>query len=510
MYVHNQMTAKHALELSPTHIRHNKSYSYTLRKTASRGSSHYANHGIFHLLAHRNQRSIVKISYSKNTKTRSWAAHGEYLQREHAQVKGEKGLGFSESNDAVDLRSTLRKWQQADDEHVFRLIISPENGHLLDLKQHAKDMMKIVQKDFKTKLEWLAIDHHNTDHPHLHVLIRGVDDRGKTLVIDKDYLTHGFRHHSESLATQILGLRLNRDIIQARERQIEREYVTELDRSIIRKSKDCVISYHIPVSDNILSREQRLLEIRRLQFLEKIGLAEKIDSKAWRLSNNLEVVLHEKQLANDIIKSHARHDIQSLSHEVPAPTEIQEHKPLTGKVVGMGLENELKDQRYLLLEGIDGKVHYLQATNSIIKARDNFEFKNDDVITIEKNSFVNEHRKKVEYTKIYNHESLDKLQNTPDSRLNRDVIEFVKTYSIPPPQQHPKESFAHEYGGLMLKRFHELEKAAIFIKEKEIYYLADDWENKLSLLEKQRQISNEKNLENRIIQSTLTKLDRQR
>jgi type IV secretory pathway VirD2 relaxase len=490
MFINGQKTFHHQIDLLPTHIRYAKSKHriFKPRTGGSRGSSYFAGHGIFSLLAHRNQQCVVKISYAKNTKTRSWAAHGEYLQREHAQTVGEKGLGFNSQSEAVDLKLTLRQWQKENDEHVFKLIVSPENGHQLDLKQHAKELMQQVQKDLKTKLEWAAIDHHNTDHPHIHILVRGIDEQGKTLIIEREYLSQGFRRQSEELATRVLGLRLNRDVVQARARQVEREYMTEIDRSILRKSENFIVNYHTPVSDSLLSREQRLLEIRRLKFLETLGLAEKISAKAWKISKELESSLHRRQLSNDIIKSRARHNINSLTHEIPVPTQVHERKPLTGKVVGMGLENELKDQRYLLLEGIDGKIHYIQATNSIIKSRDNFEFNNNDIVTLQKTKFVNIEGKTVEHVKVQNHFSIEELNRAPESRLDRDVIAFVKAHGVSPKNHFPEKSFAHEYANSMINRFQELEREQIIVIEKELCRLAPDWEKKLSKITYQRQL----------------------
>jgi type IV secretory pathway VirD2 relaxase len=492
MFHHNPKSIRHALDLAPTHIRYRQKFKIGTSKLSGcirRGNTYFGSPGIYSLLAHRNQRCIVKISYTQNTKTRSWAAHGAYLQREHAQELGEKGAGFNHESNSIDIRTTLRQWQKDDDSHMFKLIVSLENGHKLDLKQHAKDLMVIVQNDFKTRLEWVAIDHHNTDHPHLHILIRGIDDRGKTLIIERDYLSHGFRHHSEDLVTRVLGLRLNRDIVHIRTLQIEREYVTELDRSILRKAENSIVNYHTSVSDNLFSQQQRLLEIKRLIFLEKHGLAEKINTKAWKLDNNLELILQQRQLSNDIIKSRANHNINTLTYEMPVPTQVHERKPLTGKVVGMGLENELKDQRYLLLEGIDGKVHYLEATNSIVKARNNFELSNNNVITLEKIKFVNEQGRTIEYLTIQNHHSLDELQRAPHSRLDRDVIEFVKTHGTRLSHNFPEQSFAHEYANSMVRRFNELEREKIFTHENNHYSLAPDWEKKLENISRQRQLN---------------------
>jgi type IV secretory pathway VirD2 relaxase len=42
-----------------------------------------------------------------------------------------------------------------------------------------------------TRLDWVAVDHWNTDNPHVHVLIRGRADDGKDLVISRAYISRG-------------------------------------------------------------------------------------------------------------------------------------------------------------------------------------------------------------------------------------------------------------------------------------------------------------------------------
>lgn len=469
------------IKLRPGHIRSDRVKRIMPRKRRISSNRMAPLSGIIYFLpTHRNQRCIVKSSYTKNTKNRSWAAHGEYLQREHAQNSNEKGLGFNSQSNSIDIKTTLRQWQKENDEHLFKFIISPENGHKMNLKYHAIDLIKRMEKDLKTKLEWVAIDHYNTDHPHIHLLIRGKDQQGNTLTIERDYISRGIRHRSEELATRTLGLRLNQDIVQARKHQVTREYLTQIDRSLRHKAVNSIVSYNTPIPDNLSGRELRLLEIERLKFLTDNGLAKKVGNKSWKLSDNLEKSLLERQLSNDIIKSQARHNKRSLTYEIPTPTQIQENKPLTGKVVGMGLEEELHDRRYLLLEGTDGKVHYIHATNSIVKARDNFEFSNGNVITLEKKKFVNEHKKTIEHIKIHNHISLENIERTPISRIDKDVIEFVKTNGTRPYSHSQNESFAYEYTNLMAKRFDEFKQKNIIQQINENYYLASDWQIKLS------------------------------
>src|SRR5579885_2278487 len=112
------------------------------------------------------QRRAVKVSYSRNTKSVSWAAHGRYLAREGAQQKGAKGLGFDAGRDDINLTQTAKMWQESGDLLMFRIIVSPENGTEIDLRDHARTLMAQMECDLGTRLEWAAIDHHNTDNPH--------------------------------------------------------------------------------------------------------------------------------------------------------------------------------------------------------------------------------------------------------------------------------------------------------------------------------------------------------
>ena len=63
--------------------------------------------------------------------------------------------------------------------HMFNIIISPEDGEKLDLKDFTRDFINTVEKDLSTKLDWVAGNHYDTNDPHVHVLIKGVDESGK-------------------------------------------------------------------------------------------------------------------------------------------------------------------------------------------------------------------------------------------------------------------------------------------------------------------------------------------
>ena len=110
------------------------------------------------------QRSTVKASYSRNGRSASWGAHGTYLAREGAQRAGGKGRGFSAEQEGIDLPATLRNWQRAGDERLWKFIVSPEHAERLDLKAHARALVSHMERDLGTRLEWVAIDHYNTDN----------------------------------------------------------------------------------------------------------------------------------------------------------------------------------------------------------------------------------------------------------------------------------------------------------------------------------------------------------
>src|SRR5207237_4582582 len=180
------------------------------------------------------QRSTVKASYSRNGRSASWAAHGTYLAREGAQREGGKGRGFSTEREGIDLTATLRGWQRAGDARLWKFIVSPEHADRLDLKAHARALVSNMERDLGTRLEWVAIDHYNTDNPHVHLLVRGRDARGQALQIHPDYLKQGIRRRSQDLATQVLGYRSERDVVNSRGRTAERIQFTDLDRALIR------------------------------------------------------------------------------------------------------------------------------------------------------------------------------------------------------------------------------------------------------------------------------------
>ena len=51
------------------------------------------------------------------------------------------------------------------------------------MRRYTRRLMGRLEQDLGTRLEWIAVDHWDTDDPHTHIVIRGRDESGRDLVI---------------------------------------------------------------------------------------------------------------------------------------------------------------------------------------------------------------------------------------------------------------------------------------------------------------------------------------
>lgn len=117
------------------------------------------------------QRCAIRVTYSPNQVRGQWAAHGRYIARESANSDG---VGFTAERDRMAIAAALGDWQKAGDLRMFKMIVSPEFGERLDLKRHTRELMTRIAQELNTELEWVAVAHFNTGHPHVHVALRGL------------------------------------------------------------------------------------------------------------------------------------------------------------------------------------------------------------------------------------------------------------------------------------------------------------------------------------------------
>ncbi len=286
-------------------------------------------------------------------------AHVRYLQREGVGSDREPGEAYGRDADSADTQAFAQGC--VDDRHQFRLIVSPEEGaELEDLKDFTRSLMQQMESDLQTRLDWVAVDHWDTGHPHTHVLIRGKDQEGSDLLIDREYLTRGLRMRASELATERLGPRTQMEIDADWNRQVKAERWTGIDNLLDRHSVDGLLRAS-ELAD--LDAATRARCVGRLQTLARMGLADELDDDQWRLAPGRRVNLQEMGERGDIIRTLQRAHGRSAHYQILDPADLSHS--LVGRVAGKGLHEEMADRGYLLIEALDGHTHYVPLAASV-------------------------------------------------------------------------------------------------------------------------------------------------
>lgn len=306
------------------------------------------------LASYRARRVVVKtrLSTLRGKGLGAARAHLHYIQRDGVTREGAPGELYGPTSDRMDGKDFLERCK--DDRHQFRFIVSAEDGDRFeDLKPVIRRLMEQVSEDLGTKLDWVAVDHFNTGHPHTHIVLRGMDDQGHDLVIAREYISHGLRERAAEIVSLELGPRAEHEIEGRLRREVEQERLTSLDRRLIgRMDEERVVS---PSAADPLFHA---LEAGRLQTLRRMELADDLGGGRWRLGEDVKATLTAMAERGDIIRqlqrevSRAR--LERREHAVLSPA----GGPLVGRLVSRGLADEHRDRHFLVIDGIDGKAHY--------------------------------------------------------------------------------------------------------------------------------------------------------
>jgi type IV secretory pathway VirD2 relaxase len=282
-------------------------------------------------------------------------AHLRYIQRDGVTREGEPGQLYNALEVEVDGKAFL---ERADgDRHQFRFIVAPEDGiEYEDLKPLTRRLMTQMEEDLGTRLDWVAVDHFNTGHPHTHIMLRGRDDKGHDLIIARDYITTGMRERAAELISLDLGPRTDREIENRLRNEVEQERLTSIDRRLMREMDENGI-----VSAIDRNAFQQTLRAGRLKKLARLGLAEELRPGGWQLEEGLEDTLRRMGERGDIIKTLHREMAGRDIARSPADYVIHDptEKPVIGRVMARGLSDEINDRHYLIVDGVDGRAHYI-------------------------------------------------------------------------------------------------------------------------------------------------------
>ena len=328
------------------------------RKGARLGRGHVASKFAGQSLTARARRVLVKsrLVVFNGRGRQSTADHEDYVEREGVDRDGGRGQLYGASTDHADGDAFAERC--AEDRHQFRFIVSPEDATQIDdLKTYTRELMAQMERDLGTRLDWVAVNHWDTDNPHTHILLRGKDQNGRDLVIARDYLSHGMRLRAAEIATQWLGPRTELEIRESLTREVQQERWTSLDRNIQQRLRDGIADLRQQPRDT-QDRFRHTLLVGRLDRLVEMGLAGKVEPGVWTVAPQAEATLRAMGERGDIIRTmqHA-FSARDRDHVIFDPTRPDSR--VTGRVATKGLVDELHERGYLIIDGVDGRAHYV-------------------------------------------------------------------------------------------------------------------------------------------------------
>lgn len=228
-------------------------------------------------------------------------------------------------------------------------------------KGFTRELMTRMEKDLGTHLDWRAVEHWNTDNPHVHIIVRGVAEDGQNLVISRDYIREGMRAQAREIVTQELGPRSDLEIRQSLERQVEAERWTEIDRDLSRTMQRNGLIDMAP-EPGVRPDGDHVLRMGRLRRLERLSLASEIAPGQWTLADNAQAALRELGERDDIIKRmHKAMSDRGIDRGAGSYVlDADPAQPVVGRLVDRGLHDELTGKAYAIVDGIDGRTHHVQ------------------------------------------------------------------------------------------------------------------------------------------------------
>jgi type IV secretory pathway VirD2 relaxase len=292
-------------------------------------------------------------------------AHLRYLERDGVTKDGAKGQVYSAEHDVEDGCAFLERGRN--DRHQFRFIVSAEDGaDLADPRETTRSLMTQMETDLGTTLDWIAVDHHNTGHAHSHILVRVTED-GKALNIAGDYIAYGIRERASEIVTRELGRQTELEATKQLEREVAADRFTRLDRMLIAEQQGREFSDLRPDQDmRDTFRQNRALLIERARKLERMGLANEVETGKWIVSPKAEPVLRELGERGDIIKTmHRALEREGLAEDRHPAGYILHRENATERIVGRVLDkglggDEMGERVRLVIDGVDGRVHHIE------------------------------------------------------------------------------------------------------------------------------------------------------
>lgn len=253
------------------------------------------------------------------------------------------------------------------DQEVFRIILSPEVGGNVDLSLFAKKFMEDsfsgVNGLGRRPSCYVACNHYDTDHPHVHILVSrspapGVNDKEKLLGFPSSYISgHKAQNEAAAILTTMMGPLSRREYLENQQKLITAIGYSAFDRDIKNvqsRSYDSngILSEFVITKfelDHVSPRRKKAV-LARLSFL---------DADTDYVRRDLEGNYH---LHPDWQKKlYAREKLDKMG--LNAGNAVWDQKvntPYKGTIKDIKIDNDFKEEVLFKIVDSDGKIHVIK------------------------------------------------------------------------------------------------------------------------------------------------------
>lgn len=312
------------------------------------------------------QRVIVKLHFPSHGGAGAagkLVAHGRYLSRDGAGPEGEPGKFYDREGEVQDVADRLETWERSDPRHM-RLLLAPESGaRFVDLEDFTRATMAQVERDLGFDLDWVAADHHNTDSPHVHVILRGRRRDGPELIIPREYGAHGLRHAAREVATQMLGDRDREDERLALEREMRSLRATRLDQ-VLERNADLTRPVRVQSIGRDLDPTLAAALRGRARELTRMGLGREVKRDVIQLDSDWRERLDRIGRQLDIKKTLGRPLEPGLK---PTRLYSPDMGDVSGQILQLGPRGEDGAKAYMIIQRESGQPVFVNTSARAIE-----------------------------------------------------------------------------------------------------------------------------------------------
>lgn len=233
------------------------------------------------------QQCTVKFRYSDNKACHFKFLNGYMVQKYKKEVTKKPELFGNVSKEEYQKlmanSSVIKFGRTIKTSRHYKWILSPEKNLDEDtLKEYTRCFVMRLEQTTGYKFIWQAAVHQDTEHPHVHLLINGVDKDGRKIKgFSKDVIQNYAREISSEILTKFCGERDRETILKARENRVKAKRWTEFDNTILMMMNHTEETGYMGYVNSASDSEVR----NRLAFLKEFGLAEFKNGKYYLKKN---------------------------------------------------------------------------------------------------------------------------------------------------------------------------------------------------------------------------------